>query len=292
VPGTTSGRLAGSGGLNVQQMPKTPGFLACWRARPGYKLVELDFTALEQVVLTELSKDPGLWKLYGPGQPGNDAYLYAGAHLPILGPAIRAAGYDPERPTPEGIAHAKKVAKRERGIAKVVVLASSYGAGAKKIHQTLTLGGIELKLSEAQAIHRGYWDLYAGVKRYERELQRQLENNGGWFLNGIGRPLGIADGYERDAVNRACQSTGHDCLVLYLGIVAGLLRAAGIDWHPWLLDLHDETFLEVREDQAAAAAAVLEGPAMQKLNALLGGVIPLRGGAEIAENMAEIKCAT
>lgn len=64
--GTVTGRLSGSGGINVQQMPKTRGFLECWTARPGHKLVQLDTAALEPTVLAEFSQDPALMSLYGP----------------------------------------------------------------------------------------------------------------------------------------------------------------------------------------------------------------------------------
>lgn len=290
VPGTLTGRLAGSGGLNIQQMPKTQGFLECWVARPGYRIVEFDFSAVEQVVLAELSKDSTLWKLYGPGAKKNDVYLFVGANLPGLGPIIRAAGYDPDNPTPEGIAAAKKACKKERQVAKIVTLGSSYGMGANKLSQTLRLEGIECDVPEAKRIHAGYWELYGGVKKYESELLRQFNRNRGWVLNGVGRPVGVADGYERDIVNRVVQSTAHDCLVLFLAIVAKYLDAAGIEWHPWIWDWHDEGMIEVPEAQAEQAARIIDGSALAALNEKLGGLIPLAGNSEIVGNLAAIKC--
>jgi DNA polymerase I-like protein with 3'-5' exonuclease and polymerase domains len=289
LPGTLTGRIAANT-PNYSQFPKSRPFLSCMQARPGYKLVELDFSAIEQVVLTELSKDPALWKIYGPSAAANDIYLFSGSYLPVIGEPIRAAGYDPDHPTKEGIAAAKKLAKRERGIAKTVVLASSYGAGSAKIAQTLRLQGIDIGDAEAAAIHRGYWDLYAGVKAYQRRLEKEHRDRGGWVLNGVGRPIGVSFDYAKDLVNRVCQSTAHDCLMLYTGIYSWMLDEVGIEWYPWLLDYHDETVIEVREDQAAAAAAILEGAALRGLNKLLGGVIPVRGSAVIADNLADIKC--
>lgn len=289
VPGTYTGRLAGAGGVNIQQMPKSREFLSCWQARPGMKWVQLDFTALEQVVLAELSKDPALWKLYGPTARPNDVYLFTGANLPVIGEAIRAAGYDPDRPTPEGIAAAKRQAKKERGIAKVITLASSYGAGAGKIQQTLQLEGIPISLNDCKTIHQGYWRLYAGVKLYERELIRQYENNDGWVLNGIGRPLGIDHDKEKDIVNRVVQSTGHDILVIWLSIYSMLLDTAGIQWTPIIADLHDESIIEVPEEQAAEALRIMSVDAMQALNDMLKGRIRLKGEGQIANCFADIK---
>lgn len=289
VPGTLTGRLSGAGGLNIQQMPKSKPFLECWIPRPGKVWVQVDFTALEQVVLAELSKDQALWKLYGPAARPNDVYLFTGANLPVIGKTIRAAGYDPDRPTPEGIASAKKLAKKERGIAKIITLASSYGAGAGKIQQTLQLEGIPISLNDCRTIHQGYWQLYAGVKEYERELLRQLNNNNGWVLNGIGRPLGIASDLEKDIVNRVVQSTGHDILVQWLIIYSRILDDRGIPYTPIIADLHDESIIEVDESYAEEALAIMSTEAMEELNFILNGKIKLKGAGTIARSLADIK---
>lgn len=289
VPGTLTGRLSGAGGLNVQQQPKSERYLKCWKARPGMKWVQVDFTALEQVVLAELSRDPALWKLYGPAAKKNDVYLFTGAFLPVIGKKIRDAGYDPDNPTEEGIASAKKLAKKERGIAKVITLASSYGAGAKKIRQTLQLEGIPISLDECYRIHAGYWELYAGIKEYEKELLRQYNNNDGWVLNGIGRPIGLSVEKEKDIINQVVQSTGHDILVLWLTIYTRMLEEAGISHTHIIADLHDESIIEVREEDAAAALLIMEETSMKELNACLRGKIQLRGAGMIADSFADIK---
>ena len=289
VPGTLTGRLSGAGGLNVQQQPKSERFLKCWKARPGMKWVQVDFTALEQVVLAELSRDPALWKLYGPAAKKNDVYLFTGAFLPVIGKKIRDAGYDPDNPTEEGIASAKKLAKKERGIAKVITLASSYGAGAKKIRQTLQLEGIPISLDECYRIHAGYWELYAGIKEYEKELLRQYNNNDGWVLNGIGRPIGLSVEKEKDIINQVVQSTGHDILVLWLTIYTRMLEDAGIPYAHIIADLHDESIIEVREEDAAAVLSIMAETSMKELNACLHGRIQLRGAGMIADSFADIK---
>lgn len=75
VPGTLTGRLAGSGGLNVQQLPKSQGYLECWKPRPGHVWIQADINSLEQVVLAELSQDPALMSLYGPNAKHNTQEL-------------------------------------------------------------------------------------------------------------------------------------------------------------------------------------------------------------------------
>jgi hypothetical protein len=44
--------------------------------------------------------------------------------------------------------------------------------------------------------------LYKGVKKWERHLEALWEKNGGWILNGIGRPVCIDRMYLKDRANR------------------------------------------------------------------------------------------
>jgi DNA polymerase I-like protein with 3'-5' exonuclease and polymerase domains len=64
--GTITTRLGGSGGLNMQQMPKKEvAFMASLAARPGFKLVQADAEALEPTILAEFSQDKTLLAIYG-----------------------------------------------------------------------------------------------------------------------------------------------------------------------------------------------------------------------------------
>lgn len=289
VPGTLTGRLAGAGGVNVQQVPKTVGTMSAWRPSPGHVWVDVDVKALEQVVLAELSGDKALHELYGKNAKPNDVYLFVGAQLPVLGSAIRAAGYDPANPTPAGISAAKAQCKKQRAVAKVVVLASSYGAGPGKIHQTLSLEGIEITLEEVRAIHSMYWEIFSGVRTYGRQLETEWRRNRGWVMNGIGRPIGVDENYTKDLVNRVVQSTGHDIFLTYRWHVRNLLDFHAIPWQPVIWDWHDQLIVEVPVEYAERTSQLLEGQAFDELNAELAGDIPLSGEATIISNLAECK---
>lgn len=88
----------------------------------------------------------------------------------------------------------------------LIVHNCSYNAGPGKIRQTLGMQGIEISMEETKAMHKKYWDIFAGVKAYEKFLHQSWERNEGWFLNAIGRPICVAQDYIKDAVNRATQS--------------------------------------------------------------------------------------
>ena len=291
MPGTLTCRLAGSGGLNIQQLPKSRGYLNCWKPRPGYAWVSCDHTALEMVVLAELSQDKNLFKIYGPNAKPNDIYLFNGSQLPGIGDKILKEGYDPENPDPDVIKHVKKVCKKERGISKVITLGAGYGMGSKKLKQTLELQGIKVSMEEARQMHRAYWELYSGVKQFEKYLNDEWEYNQGYVINGIGRPVCCSEDYRKDIVNRVIQSTGHDIHMIYIRIINQLfardrLTVNGIVW-----DFHDESIVECLDKDKNRVRYLMETEAYEILNTeYLQGQIPLKGGADIIANLAAAKC--
>ena len=290
IPGTVTGRLSGAE-PNIQQMPNDARFLACLKARPGYKLVTCDVVSLENYVLAELSRDPSLLQLYGPdARSGQCAYLYNASQLPIIGPRIRATGYDPHSATAEETARAKKECKAERTIGKLLTLSASYGASANKIHSILRTQGVNVSVEEVDEMLRGFWEIYKGLKEWEREeLLRCWRRNGGWVLNGIGRPLGICEDKKKDIINMLGQSTGHDLLIKQLEFARKRLDAERIEWYPWVADLHDAIYLEVREDQAERALQILERDSFDDLNAWAGGLIRLKGEGAIGSSWGDFK---
>lgn len=289
VPGTLTGRLSGTE-PNIQQVPKSRRFLESLVARPGHVWIDADFSSLEPVVTAEFSGDATLMAIYGPdAAPGSDIYLHTGAGIPALAGAIRASGYRPEEGiTPEIAAHTKKTCKRERAICKTLFLGANYGAGAGKIHKTLLNQGVSVPFEEVQTIHRQFWELYSGVKGFEWRLKEEWKKNKGFIMNGIGRPLGIHKDYTKDIVNRFSQSTGHDILVLYVEILNKLLVSSGINWSPIVIDLHDQSIIEVREQDTEIAIDIFK-QAEIGLNRELGGIIPFRINPVAVANMAEGK---
>lgn len=287
VPGTVTGRLS-SRSPNMQQIPKTKAVMELLVARPGTIWVDLDFAALEPVVATEYSQDPNMERIYGNGMPPNDLYLYVGSHIPGLREAIRAAGYDPLRPTKETVARAKKEAKRERSISKTVCLGAQYGAGWRKLKDTLELDGVLLSETEVRGIHESYWELFREVRKFGYRLQDLCEQQGGWILNGFGRPVCIPPDLRKDTLNRFVQSTGHDILMKYVGILTRELTARGIPWAPIILDFHDATTVEVPEAEADRTVETFLW-ALEELNRQLGGRIQLKGIPTRGYNLADVK---
>ena len=288
MPGTVTGRLAGKS-PNVQQVPKTKGVLSGFISRPGYSFVDCDVNALEMVVTAELSQDKNLLALYGPGAKPNDIYTFYGSMMAGIGPALTALGYDPYNPVKEVLDATKKACKKERAIAKQLILSDNYGSGVKKKHKILSLSGIDMSLREVEDMHNSLHDAKEGVLAYVDWLKDEWKANGGWVENGYGLPICIDEKYEKDLLNRNVQGTGHAILQLYARIVANLLWDAGVEWYPIVMDWHDESIVEVRDDQVEIAKKIMEIDAYRELNAILGGTCPLKGSAAVAKSLAGIK---
>lgn len=287
TPGTMTGRLS-SKEPNIQQIPKSKAVMSLFTARPGHVWIDLDFAALEPVVLTEFSQDEALLSIYGNGRPKNDIYLYVAANIPAYATEIQRTGYDPQNPTPAALAEAKASCKSIRSICKTVVLACQYGAGVNKIMQTLEQDDVFLSFEEVSEIHQGYWNTFAGVRDFSKKLWYEWRKNGGWILNGMGRPMCIPEHMTKDILNRFVQSTGHDILAKYVSIYVPEIRRRRIPWNPVIADWHDasagETPIPYKDD---VVEIMLWG--VDKLNEHLRGTIKLRGEPDVGYNLADIK---
>lgn len=287
LPGTVTGRCS-SRDVNMQQVPKSKAVMGLFHAPPGRVWVDIDFAALEPMVTAEFTQDENMLFLYGSNAKPNDIYLFVGAHISSMSSKIRATGYDPYNPTDATIKKAKKECKKERGLCKTVALAAAYGAGVKKIQSILEADEIYIPYEEIEAIHSGYWDLFAGVKDYAKGLHYQWKRNKGYILNGTGRPMAVPENMTQDLLNRFIQSTGHDVLTTYVAIVIELLNKSGIEWSPTIMDFHDAVTVEVPEADGQRTAEVLN-KAMDELNRRMGGTVRLRGVPVVGKTLADIK---
>jgi len=275
--------------LNIQQQPKSAGYLECWVPRPNHKLLQIDFASVEPTVLAEFSKCPSYRKLYGPEAAGNDVYLFVGAQFPIFRDKF-LAHYDPDNPTPEAIATLKKLYKNDRAICKEAHLAMQYGAGPNTVHAALTRKEIDVPFQEVVDMHAAYWspDLFAVVKEYEARKLRQWRKQGGWITNCLGRPLAVAHDKTKDILNRDIQSTAHDLLQKLLRLIDAARTKQRLPMWPWILDLHDESIWEI-EDSAAEEGVALFVSCLKQLNEELGWEIQIKGEPQLANNLAAIK---
>ena len=141
--GTTTGRWAGSGGLNMQNFNRRPVTADVDLRRtlipaPGHLFVVADFAQIESRVLLWLAGETDTLDLL---RSGIDLYE---AH------ARRTMNYDDPRPL-------KAVNPHLRQLAKARVLALGYGCGASKfVWMANALSGVDVTPDEAKKAVNGY----------------------------------------------------------------------------------------------------------------------------------------
>jgi hypothetical protein len=159
----------------------------------------------------------------------------------------------------------------------------------RKKQKILSLNGVEMSLHEVEEMHDSLMAAKEGVLSYVDWLRDEWRANGGWVENGYGRPICVDEKYLKDILNRVVQSSGHDILQLYSRIAAELLTEAKLDWIPVVMDWHDESIIEVPDEQVEAAKKIMEIDSYAVLNRILNGTCPLKGSAAVAKTLAGIK---
>jgi hypothetical protein len=164
-----------------------------------------------------------------------------------------------------------------------------YGAGAGKVQATLENDGIFLSEYEVREIWDTYWRTFDGLKAFGKSLEREWVRNGGYILNGTGRPMCVPEDYKKDLLNRFIQSTGHDLLTQYILIYTHELTVRGIPWRPLILDFHDASCVEVPIEYADQTVEVFNW-GVTELNRQLGwDSVKLRGTPDIGTTLADVK---
>jgi DNA polymerase I-like protein with 3'-5' exonuclease and polymerase domains len=291
VPEAVTGRLGGSK-PNMQQISGDPRLLECLPADPGRFMVEADFKALEDYVAANVTLCPGLLALYGPDATENDGHLWLGAKLPVIGEEIRRY-YDPDNPTPESIDKAKEFCKKERDISKAVKYSATYGIGVFKLWQDLMAAGIKVTLEDVSQIHRGYWEVFWGMKEHKWVLQDEWERNRGWIKNAIGRPMPVGDHHaKKDLFSRCVQGGGHDLNMMFGEAIADLVKKYNLDAKPYIFDLHDAVYYQVKEEQLEEYKAVTQEATKvvwEFCKNDLGWVCELKTSIAYGRNLKELK---
>lgn len=286
LPSAITGRIAGTDGLSIVQLPKKSSLFEAFEAPTGYSIVGLDFDALENKVLAEFSQDDNCKFLYTSGVK-NDGYLFVGAHIPQFKKEIRKY-YDPFNPTDESVNLCKSKCKETRDILKPIVLGMSFGLGAKGLKDDLNTQGIECSIKDAISIVTSYRNIFPGVEKFKQYLTSMWYKNEGYIINGRGLPMSIPNNKKQDVVNRFCQSTGHCILQLWLYYIRYLSNIYNHYLIPVIPDIHDFGCFMVRDEDISVAVKILQ-EAINLLNKELGWSTPMTGDVQVGKNVAEVK---
>ena len=273
--------------LNLLAAPKIPSFMECFIAKPGYKLIQADINALEPHILAHASQDVNYMRVYGPNaKPGHDIYLLAGLQIPGIRDKILPY-YDIDNPDPERIAQAKKDLKVLRSdVLKKAFLGFQYGIGPGTLATNM-----RIDYMEAVSILKGLERQFIGKLRFHEKLEAEWARNGGFIVNGRGRPVCVDFGAKKDLVNRFVQSTGVDLLNRILLHMNDYRLQNSIDVGSWIPNFHDETVWQVKDDpEQIAKATEMFKYGMQKLNEELKWSVVFKWGGVATGSDLSVRC--
>ncbi|MDX2178668.1 MAG: DNA polymerase I [Bryobacteraceae bacterium] len=266
--GAATGRLS-SNNPNLQNIPIRTELgreiRSAFVPEPGWKLVVADYSQIELRLLAHMSEDKVLIEAFVQGE---DIHTRTAAEV---------FGVAPLMVTPE-----------MRRNAKAVNFGIVYGQTPFGLAQA-----IGVPRSEAERYIRGYFDRYAGVRRFIDKTIAEVRRDGfARTLDGRRRPIPDinsrnpnARGFaERTAVNTPLQGTAADLIKLAMIRLDAVLRADG--WRSrMLLQVHDELVFEAPPAEAEALAKLvkreMEGVARLK--------VPLVVDTGIGENWRDAK---
>lgn len=259
--GTKTGRFS-SANPNLQNQPNNPNYPVrkAFIPRPGYVLVNYDYSQLELRMLTHLSGDKNYMQVFINGED------------------------------PHG-----DVAKRlgiSRKKAKTVNFGISYGMSEIGLSNSL-----KIPVEEAKAIISGYYKTYSGYAAWEHRLQEKACRVG-YTENIFGRrryfPELTKDEYHRDrktyygqlrdVVNTTVQGSGADIMKRATVATVKKLKEEGIDAH-FLIQVHDENLFEAKAGYDAMRCEQIMIDSMQNTTKLK---VPLIADGKILANWHEM----
>lgn len=237
VEGTRTGRLSSSD-PNLQQVagPLHDLFVA----RPGYKLITKDLSAIEPRICAFLTEDPLLCELMIEGGDfhSENARIMFGLEC-----------------THEDI---KSEYTFERKVAKEVGLALLYGAGPRRIQQSATKYGFNWSLKKCKDIHKRFKSTYKKAFEFKTRLDARAEAG-----QPIKTPFGRVHIYHNPdkvfmtAFNTLVQSSASDLLLDSQKKCMLEYKKRDLKAH-LLLAVHDESVTECLESDVEEVEKIIE----------------------------------
>lgn len=265
---TATGRLS-STEPNLQNIPvRTPlgaQMRTMFIARPGWVLVDADYSQIELRLLAHMAGDE---KMIAAFRAGQDIHTQT---------ASQVFGLPPEEVTGE---------LRRR--AKAVNFGIVYGISGFSLAQD-----IGVTRQEAAAYMDKYLETFAGVRKYMYEIKEQAKQDG-YVSTLMGRrrwlPELKSSNYnlrafgERVALNMPIQGTAADVMKLAMIRVARRLKEEGLE-AKLILQVHDELIVECPEAEQEQVKTLLA----QEMEGAGDFAVPLIADAAAGHSWAEAK---
>lgn len=237
---TRTGRIS-STEPNLQNIPvrtqEGSKLRAFFRARPGWKLLDSDYSQIELRVLAHIAGDAHMQQAF---RENADIHTTTAAQVFKLPPEMVTAAL--------------------RSRAKAVNFGIVYGISAFSLSQD-----IGVSVQEADSYIKGYLETYSGVKRYMDDTIAFAKDNG-YVKTMFGRRRNLPELAsakksmrsfgERVAMNMPIQGTAADIIKIAMIRVYERLKKEHLQAR-LILQVHDELLVEAPEAEQEAASAIL-----------------------------------
>ena len=256
--GAWSGRMA-AWSPNLQQIPRSPKFRACFIAPPGRKLVMADYSQIELRVAADMTQDQRMIAAY---RNGDDLHRLT-ASL-VLNKDMGS------------------ITSQERQAAKAVNFGLIYAMGAAGLKGYAEQSyGADMTLEQAEEFRNRFFKAYTGINNWHRQLKREKITESRTLT---GRKFTFSENAGLAILsNTPVQGTGADIVKKALGLLATRLK--GEDTHI-IGVIHDEILLETSDENADNAAALLKTTMEEAGNSILK-YVPCQADVGIAQNWSE-----
>ena len=239
--GTVTGRIS-SAEPNLQNIPVRTemgkAIRAAFIARPGWRLVDADYSQIELRVLAHMSNDPTMIHAFNEGQD-----IHARTAAEVYGVPLN------------------EVTPQMRSACKAVNFGIVYGISEFSLAKNIGVDRFEAK----RFINR-YFRRYPGVKKYMDESV-QLGYAQGYVTTLMGRRrylpelqsgnFNMRSFGERVAMNSPIQGTAADIIKLAMIRVAKALKEGGYQSR-LIMQVHDELIIEAPEAEVEAVQTLLK----------------------------------
>lgn len=172
-----------------------------------------------------------------------------------------------------------KSIKKERKVLKTTCLAILYGAMPKKIHETLSLAGESISLSECQDLYDTFWRTFSKITRF-KEYITKLNKRQGHLVSLFGFR---GTPHPKDSFNWTIQSSLNGVIINFLSILNK--NFPEMNFHTLI---HDEIILDIPED-SEDDFRLAHKQSQNDLNKLLEWSVESRFGLNFGKNYLTIK---
>jgi DNA polymerase-1 len=269
--GTVTGRLSSSD-PNLQNIPTRSEdgrrIRRAFIARPGRRLLSVDYSQIELRLAAHMAKDPGLTEAFWRGED-----IHAATAAAVYGVPLSAV-------TPDMRRHAKAV---------------NFGLLYGQTVYGLTRS-TDMTLADSQKFIDTYFERFSGIREFVDGLKRQAHQLG-YVETMLGRrryfpelaPTARVESAarnraEREAINAPVQGSAADILKLAMIRLPEELARAGLDAQ-MILQVHDELVFDCPADQVVAAAGVVR----RIMEGVLSLSVPLVADAKEGQNWEEMQ---